>query len=179
MCTNGTSGDKTTTLGNAYNTTIGVKGSSTANVTGIYDLNGCVWERTAAYISNGNTSLSSYGQSYANTTANTNGYQTFSTKWATVYPYNSSDSNTNNYNSYSGKKSTTYGFGDAVLETSTTGSESTSWNGDCSNFPNTSNPFFVRGGSCGNSSNAGTFTFYDTNGAPVYYGGFRSVLVAQ
>lgn len=179
MCTNGTSGDKTTTLGNAYNTTIGVKGSSTANVTGIYDLNGCVWERTAAYISNGNTSLSSYGQSYANTTANTNGYQTFSTKWATVYPYNSSDSNTNNYNSYSGKKSTTYGFGDAVLETSTTGSESTSWNGDCSNFPNTSNPFFVRGGSCGNSSNAGTFTFYDTNGAPVYYGGFRSVLIAQ
>ena len=179
MCTNGTSGSKSTTLGNAYNTTVGVKGSSTANVTGIYDLNGCVWERTAAYISNGNTSLSSYGQSYANTTANTNGYQTFSTKWATVYPYNSSDSNTNNYNSYSGKKSPTYGFGDAVLETSTTGSESTSWNGDCSNFPNTSNPFFVRGGSCGNSSNAGTFTFYDTNGAPVYYGGFRSVLVAQ
>ena len=179
MCTNGISGDKTTTLGNAYNTAIGVKGSSTANITGIYDLNGCVWERTTAYISNGNASLSTYGNSYTNTTANTNGYQTLSTKWATVYPYNSSDSNTNNYNSYSGKKSTTYGFGDAVLETSTTGSESTSWNGDCSNFPNTSNPFFVRGGSCGNSSNAGTFTFYDTNGTPVYYGGFRSVLVAQ
>ena len=110
MCTNGISGDKTTTLGNAYNTAIGVKGSSTANITGIYDLNGCVWERTTAYISNGNASLSTYGNSYTNTTANTNGYQTLSTKWATVYPYNSSDSNTNNYNSYSGKKSTTYRF---------------------------------------------------------------------
>ncbi len=79
MCTNGISGDKTTTLGNAYNTAIGVKGSSTANITGIYDLNGCVWERTTAYISNGNASLSTYGNSYTNTTANTNGYQTLST----------------------------------------------------------------------------------------------------
>ena len=141
MCINGTSGSKSTTLGNAYNTTVGVKGSSTANVTGIYDLNGCVWERTAAYISNGNASLSSYGKSYANTTANANGYQTLSTKWATVYPYNSSsDSYTNNYSVYSGKKSTTYGFGDAVLETSTTDSGSPSWNGDCSDFPGPSSP---------------------------------------
>ena len=179
MCTNGISGDKTTTLGNAYNTAIGVKGSSTANITGIYDLNGCVWERTTAYISNGNASLSSYGKSYANTTANANGYQTLSTKWATVYPYNSSDSNTNNYNSYSGKKSTTYGFGDAVLETSTTGSESTSWNGDYSSFPYTYRPFLLRSGDYSHSSRAGSFAFDFVNGDPRYTHGFRSVLVAQ
>ena len=179
MCTNGTSGSKSTTLGNAYNTTVGVKGSSTANVTGIYDLNGCVWERTAAYISNGNASLSTYGNSYTNTTANTNGYQTLSTKWATVYPYNSSDSNTNNYNSYSGKKSTTYGFGDAVLETSTTGSESTSWNGDYSSFPYTYRPFLLRSGDYSHSSRAGSFAFDFVNGDPRYTHGFRSVLVAQ
>ena len=179
MCTNGTSGDKTTTLGNAYNTAEGVKGSSTANVTGIYDLNGCVWERTAAYISNGNDNLKNYGSSYANLTVNVNGYQTLSTKWATVYPYNSSDSNTNNYSSYSGKKSTTYGFGDAVLETSTTGSGSTSWNGDYSYCPNTSNPFFGRGGNCSHSSGAGSFAFNDTYGGPYCDNGFRSVLVAQ
>ena len=181
MCTNGISGDKTTTLGNAYNTAIGVKGSSTANITGIYDLSGCVWERTAAYISNGNASLSSYGSSYANKTANVNGYNTngYSTKWATVYPYNSSDSNTNNYSIYSGKKSITYGFGDAVLETSTTGSGSTSWNGDYSHFPDTSVPFFRRGGGCGGSSNAGVFAFYSNSGDPWFYYGFRSVLVAQ
>ena len=179
MCTNGISGDKTTTLGNAYNTAIGVKGSSTANITGIYDLNGCVWERTTAYISNGNASLSTYGNSYTNTTANTNGYQTLSTKWATVYPYNSSDSHTNNYNSYSGKKSTTYGFGDAVLETSTTGSESTSWNGDYSSFPYTYRPFLLRSGDYSHSSRAGSFAFDFVNGDPRYTHGFRSVLVAQ
>ena len=181
MCTNGTSGNKTTTLGNAYNTTIGVKGSSTANVTGIYDLNGCVWERTAAYISNGNDNLKIYGKSYANTTANANGYQTLSTKWATVYPYNSSiDGNTNNYSIYSGKKSTIYGFGDAVLETSTTGFGSTSWNRDYSYFPSTSSPFFKRGGCFGDTSYAGLFAFsYDDIGDPYYSRGFRSVLVAQ
>ena len=180
MCIDGTSGSKSTTLGNAYNTTVGVKGSSTANVTGIYDLNGCVWERTAAYISNGNASLSSYGQSYANTTANANGYQTLSTKWATVYPYNSSsDSYTNNYSVYSGKKSTTYGFGDAVLETSTTGSGSPSWNGDYSYFPLTSGPFFRRGGYYGDTSGAGLFAFDNTYGVPNYGDGFRSVLVIK
>ncbi len=180
MCTNGTSGSKSTTLGNAYNTTVGVKGSSTANVTGIYDLNGCVWERTAAYISNGNASLSSYGQSYANITANANGYQTLSTKWATVYPYNSSsDSYTNNYSVYSGKKSTTYGFGDAILEISTTGYGSTSWNGDYSYFPDTSGPFFHRGGYYGDTSGAGLFAFGTYNGVPDCYGGFRSVLVIK
>ena len=180
MCIDGTSGNKTTTLGNAYNTKIGVNGSSTANVTGIYDLNGCVWERTAAYISNGNASLSSYGQSYANTTANANGYQTLSTKWATVYPYNSSsDSYTNNYSVYSGKKSTTYGFGDAILEISTTGYGSTSWNGDYSYFPDTSGPFFHRGGYYGDTSGAGLFAFGTYNGVPDCYGGFRSVLVIK
>ncbi len=180
MCIDGTSGSKSTTLGNAYNTTVGVKGSSTANVTGIYDLNGCVWERTAAYISNGNASLSSYGKSYANTTANANGYQTLSTKWATVYPYNSSsDSYTNNYSVYSGKKSTTYGFGDAVLETSTTGSGSPSWNGDCSDFPGPSSPFFGRGGCYGDTSLTGLFAFDDTIGGPYYDAGFRSVIVIK
>ena len=178
MCTNGTSGNKTTTLGNAYNTKIGVTGSSTANVTGIYDLNGCVWERTAAYISNGNSNLSTYGSSYVNTTANTNGYQTLSTKWATVYPYNSSDNNTNNYNIYLGKKSTTHGFGDAVLETSTTGSGSTSWNGDFSYCPYTSAPFFLRGGYYGDTSGAGVFAFGSNVGDPWFHYGFRSVLVA-
>ena len=177
MYTDGTSGDKTTTLGNAYNTTIGVKGSSTANITGVYDLNGCVWERTSAYITNGNANLSTYGSSYVSTSANTNGYKTLSTKYATVYPYNSSDSNANNYNTYKGLKSSTYGYGDAILETSTTGENSTSWNGDCSDFPSTSCPFFLRGGHYFNGSVAGAFAFDTTGGSPAYTYGFRAVLV--
>ena len=180
MCTNGTSGDKTTTLGNAYNTAIGVKGSSTATITGIYDLSGCVWERTAAYISNSNDNLKNYGSSYANLTANVNGYQTLSTKWATVYPYNNSnDSNKNNYNAYSVKKSTTYGFGDTILETSNASSDTASWNKDYSNFPFINYPFFRRGGTYSRSSDAGVFAFSPDNGILWCDYGFRSVLIAQ
>ena len=144
--------------GYAESTANGVTASSTNNKSGIFDLNGCVWERTTAYISNGNASLSSYGQSYVNITTNANGYQTLSIKYATVYPYNSSsDGNTNNYSVYSGKKTTTYGFGDAILEKSTTGSGSTSWNGDYSDFPTATSPFFVYGGYYGRGTSVGMF----------------------
>ena len=154
-----------------------VSASSTNNKTGIFDLSGCVWEYVAAYLSNGNDNLKIYGKSYANTTANVNGYQTFSTKWATAYPYSSSDINTNHYNIYSGKKSTTYGFGDAILEISTSGANSTGWNGDYSSFPTASCPFFLRGGHFNNDSNAGIFAFHvDYWGAPYAYGTFRPVL---
>ena len=177
MCINGTSGNKTTTLGNAYNTTIGVKGSSTGNISGVYDINGCIWEYTAGYISNGTGNLLTYGSSYVSTTANTNGYKTLSTKYATVYPYNSSDSNANNYNTYKGLKSSIYGYGDAILETSTAGVNSTSWNGDHSNFPYTSYPFFERGGYYGDATCAGIYTFNCNNGNPAYSHSFRAVLV--
>ncbi len=66
-----------------------------------------------------------------------NGYKTASTKWVTVYPYNSSsDVDSNNYNVYKSLKSTTYGFGDAILETSIAGDGSTAWNVDYSYFAN-------------------------------------------
>ena len=177
MCTNGTSGDKSTALGNAYNTTIGVLGSTTANMTGIYDLNGCVWERTAAYISNGHSNLNSYGSSYANTMENVDGYKTLSTKYVTVYPWDStSDSDNNNYIVYKNLK---YGYGDAILEISSSGTGTTSWNIDYSFFSRIDHPFFARGGPYQSSSNAGEFAFSDAYGAPLYYNGFRSVLIAQ
>ncbi len=135
----------------------GVAASSTNNKTGIFDLSGCVWEYTAAYISNGTPNLNTYGKSYASTTANANGYLTLSTKYATVYPYNSpSDNDINNYSTFFDKKTKTYGFGDAILET---GENTTAWKGDYAYFPNTTSTFFMRGGSWGDSSNAGTFAF--------------------
>ena len=158
----------------------GLSASSTNNKTGIFDLSGCVFERTAAYISNGTENINSYGKSYASTTANANGYQTLSTKYATVYPYNSSnDSNTNNYKFYSEKKSPTYGFGDAVLETSTAGTNATSWNSDYSDFLKVEIPFFERGGAYGDSSERGIFAFNDSWGEANNSTGFRSVLIAQ
>ena len=176
----GTSDSYVTAIGsvNAYNTSTGIKGSSTGNITGVYDLNGCIYECTASYITNGNASLSTYGSSFAYTTADTtpqtNGR---STKWATAYPYDSSNDSFNahwtKYNSY---KSSTYGYGDAILETSTSGCNYTSWNGDYSSFPCTSAPFFLRGGSCYSGSAAGAFSFFFTYGKCAYNYGFRVVL---
>ena len=165
--------------GYSGSTANGVDASTTNNMSGVFDLNGCVWERTAAYVTNGHDKLK-YGSSFATiTTANANAYQTSSSEYVTIYPYNSSsDGGTNNYTVYSGKKSTTYGFGDAILETSNAGLGSTSWNGGYSGFPYTSGPFFIRGGGYGNGSGAGSFAFTRTGGGVSYNNGFHSVLVA-
>ena len=165
--------------GYAGGTANGVSASSTNNKTGVFDLNGCVWERTASYISNGHGNIATHGKSFASLlTANANGYKTESTKWATVYPYNStSDSRENNYNVYKDLKSITYGFGDAILETSLTGNNSTSWNEDYSVFARTDAPFFERGGSFWVGSYAGEFVFNNTNGVPDNLNGFRVVLI--
>ena len=137
----------------AYNTENGMKASTTGNITGVYDLSGGLWERAAGYISNGNEYLYSSGNRYSSgnlmggtSEANPNGYQTLSTRDYTVYPYNSSsDSYSNNYNTYKGLLTSTYGYGDAILETSSSGSGNTSWNNDYSYFVGTSYPFFERG----------------------------------
>ena len=52
-------------------------------------------------------------------------------------------------------------FGDAVYETSDT---DTAWYSDYSYFPNTSNPFFNRGGNYNNETNAGVFYFNNNTG---------------
>ena len=65
--------------------------STTNNKTGIFDLSGCVWGYTAGYVSNGNANINSYGKSYASTETNPEGYKTLSTKYATVYPYDSNN----------------------------------------------------------------------------------------
>ena len=119
----------------------------------MFDLSGCVWERTAAYIANENEHLNIYGSSY--TTLKT------STKYATVYPYNASnDSNANNWTAY---KNSSYGYGDAILETSTAGSESTSWNGGYSAFVSADCPFFIWSGSYSHVEHAGIFAFANTS----------------
>ena len=163
--------------GYAESTALGVSASSTNNMSGLFDFSGCVWERIAGYITNGNTSLSTYGSSFANTTGTPEGYKTFSTKYATVYPYNSkSDTNLNNWTLYNSLKVATYGYGDAILETSTDGSDSTSWNDDYSGFTYSNSPFFNRGGRYGVGSSAGIFAFSNTSGFPSYHVGFRACL---
>ena len=153
----------------------GVDASTTNNMTGVFDMRGCVWERTAAYVTNGEDNLK-YGSSYvASTTANAEGYKTLSTEYATVYPYDSARLG----ETYNSKKSSTYGFGDAILETSGRTTNKDGWNEDFSGFPYSTGPFFLRGGYFGDAAaGTGSFAFSNTSGAAHNNYGFRSVLVA-
>ena len=146
--------------GNAYVTNVGQ--STTGTVHGVYDMSGGAWEYVAAYVNNGNSNLTSYGSSLVNGEAKTNN----------VYSKGSSDSRDNNYSANSGK------YGDAVYETSASGSGSTSWYGDYSDFPYTDWPFFYRGGACSVGTNAGVFFFSNYGGDSDSDFSFRPVLVA-
>ena len=147
--------------GNAYVTNVGQ--STTGTVHGVYDMSGGAWEYVAAYVNNGNSNLTNYGSSLVNGDAKTKN----------VYSKGSSDSRDNNYSANSGK------YGDAVYETSANGnSSSSSWYGDYSYFPDSSNPFFVRGGGYYNGTGAGVFFFDIYGGVSFSTYSFRPVLVA-
>ena len=53
-----------------------------------------------------------------------------------------------------------------------------SWGGDNSNFVNSSNPWFERGGNWNNGTNAGVFNSNNNNGNNNYNNGFRVALSA-
>ena len=144
--------------GNAYVSNIGQ--STTGTVHGVYDMSGGAWEYVAAYVDNSYTT--SYGSSLVNGDAKTKN----------VYSKASTDNATNNYNANSSK------YGDAVYETSTSGSGSTSWYGDYSDFPNADGPFFQRGGHYTGGTDEGVFFFYNYYGGTSSYLSFRPVLVA-
>ena len=143
---NSASGNTGTTTD--YTSTQGVKASTTGTVYGVYDMSGGAWEYVAGYVNNGHGNLTNYGSSLVNGDAKTKN----------VYSKASSDSYENNYNANSSK------YGDAVYETSTNGSGSTSWYGDYSNFPYTLFSFFERGGCCSNVTHAGVFALEKHNG---------------
>ena len=151
-------------VGNAYNTPTGQLGSTTGNITGVYDMSGCVWEYVAGYINNtsGASERNTCGASLMSATA----------KYSTVYPHNSSsDSAVNNW----AATNVATRYGDAVKETSTT--DSTGWNGDASIFPYSSYPFFQRGGNYSSTAFAGLFAFDYINGRANNSYGFRVCLV--
>ena len=152
----------------------GQKSSSTLNMYGVFDLSGGVWERTAGYVANENENLNYYGSSLTDS-----GKRTTSTKYVTVYPHDtaetSTDIDTKSRANYNVNK---YIFGDAIRETSTSGTGATSWKGDYSYFPALGSPFSARWGRLWDGSRAGLFYFGRTYGGSGYYYGFRPVLVA-
>ena len=145
--------------------------STTHNATGVYDLNGEAWERTAAYVNNGNENLGTYGGKVAGDFyGSSESEQSTSTKYKTVY---SSENNQLIDYETAGKKNK----GDAVYETSVSHSNGTgSWFDVCAIFPERAVPFFARGGFYGDTA-AGTFCFLSDSGGAYSNGSFRSVLV--
>ena len=145
---------------NAYNTATGQNASTTGNITGIYDMSGGAYEYTAAYVNNGNSSLSTYGSNILSSTINKNVYSI------------TTDSKANNYDANKNI------YGDAVYEISSSYSGTVSWNTDNSNMPNSGYPWFVRGGYYINTSSAGVFNFFYTSGNADSGFSFRLVVLS-
>jgi type IV pilus assembly protein PilA len=148
---------------NTYESTNGVKASTTGTIYGIYDLSGSAWERVSAYVNNGNGNLAGQGASIINA----NG------KYKDVYTVGGTDDQANNYALTVNKK------GDAVWETSNNINGSYSWFSDYSYMPNSSYPWFIRGGLLDVGSGAGAFSFHSTSGGPRSRDGFRPVLLVN
>ena len=144
--------------------------STTHNATGVYDLNGGAWERTAAYVNNKNDQLGTTGGKNAGDFYGaTESEQATSTKYKTVY---SSENNQSKDYQTAGKKNK----GDAVYETSVSHSHGTgSWFDACADFPSGASPFFGRGGGYGDTA-AGTLYFSSSNGLANGNSSFRPVL---
>ena len=178
------SGNTPTTTGSMYawNQKGGTVASSTGNMTGVYDLSGGLWERTASYVANNHKYLLAYGESIA---YNGDVLKTTSTKYTMVYPHDSSvDNNTktdtsenlNAANNANYAKNTKI-YGDAIRESSSEGTGTSSWQEDFSYFAGLYFPFTVRGGSLWDSSHAGRFYFGRNDGNSNFTDGFRPVVV--
>ena len=152
----------------AYNGNKGVLASTTNNVYGVYDMSGGAWE----YVMGSYTTDAS--QSYPS-----NSYITNKVKppYVDLYvnpPFNGTYYTNNNLCTWA-----TCG-GHALYETKNVQSVSSlnqSWGGDNSNFVNSSNPWFGRGGGASNGSNAGLFYSSYYNGITSNGYGFRVALL--
>ena len=150
----------------SWTTTRGQKASTTNNIYGIYDLSGGTWEWTAGYIATdvADDNYDKYGGSLK---GESNEYKS---KYA-----GTSIKDTDNYL----ETSNTARLGEAIWETSNSGTGSNSWNGDYSCFPFDIGPFFRWGGSWKMSSGSGTFAYHRGGGYCYFYIGFRAVLVVE
>ena len=158
---NGTTTSKTQTYYKYY-TSNGIKGTTTGNIYGIYDMSGGAWEYMADYLANGTRSYVTYFK------------ENVDSKYKTEYKgdgaTSSAEDRTSNYEANSDR------YGDALWETSDGANDQNSWNQDYSVFSYLDHPFFLRGGGFGSSATAGLFFFYSAYGGTHFSYGFRPVL---
>ena len=143
--------------------------STTHNATGVYDMNGGAWDRTASYVNNENENLETYGGTSTGDLYGANSEErSTSTAYKTVYE--SVNDKLTDYNTSEKYK------GGAVYETSNSGSsKGGSWFGSYAIFPNGQNPFFIMSGLSGQGG-SGTFYFSNSQGIDYDDTSFRVVL---
>ena len=153
---------------NTYNTSKGMKASTTGNIYGVYDLSGGAWEYTAGWDTESSDPigwLEQYGQSIDGTQYFNVGMESDRTK--TAYR--------NGTNEYDGEKiKEVCRTGDGIKETWISGSRS--WFNDCSSCVGSRAPFSVRGGYYNDGDGAGVFCSGYSFGSPVSGISFRAVL---
>ena len=125
--------------------------STTQNITGVYDMSGCIAELTANFLSGGNVTFAK-------------GMPTGgSSKYVTIYE---------------GTWDTCNKIGDAIKETSKGGSNAShSWNDEYAVFVTSSSPTFGRGGNYSYGDFCGIFAFDAHDGDFNKNYGFRVVLI--
>ena len=160
-----TDADAVSGIINAYNTTGGIKASTTGTIYGIYDMSGGNWERVAAYINNGHNNLT-------NGTALVNA----ASKYKNVYTATATNGNDTEEGNYNLSTPTNGHYGDAVYEISGSYTGQNAWYKDYSDFPVNEWPFFGRGGVYHYKSLAGMFFFHRAEGNAYIDDGFRVVV---
>ena len=154
------------TCTNQWYTTTGFNGSTTGNITGIYDMNGGVYERVAAY-RNGTMGSSEF----STTSTDSNYIGTYNSKYFDVYP---SDSGSTSWNKRI--------LGDATGELGPfiiSSNNTSSWYGNYSYFIDSTYPWFVRGGRANLGGYSGLFAFSYSSGSSFISYGLRVVLTPQ
>lgn len=150
-----------TTTCNAYQTTNGVKTSTTGNIYGIYDMSGGSEEYVmGAQYNSGNTTLTVSSSGFSQATIDASNMS----KYVDKYLYGTSTSDQAAYDRSI--------FGDAIGETR-------SWNGDYSRVIYTSGAWFLRGGAYSHTTSAGIYYSGAVSGSASSAFTFRTVILGD
>ena len=162
---------------NEYNTSIGVKASTTGNIYGVYDMSGGAQESIASYNSLSTSTYMvdiNYGLKLTREAKDSNGnYE--STKYITAYSNGTSVTDGNTIVYGTGK------IGDATKEVYLGGKfiDNTcrvNWHSDTVSFCATNSPFLTRGECCSSGSVAGVFNLCWKYGGYLNNQSFRTAL---
>lgn len=138
----------------AYNTTEGMKASTTGNVYGIYDMSGGGRDAVAAYVANGHENLSQYAEALANAASKYKDEYKAERQWTAENPDTPAEN-------YAVVTPTVKHYGDAIYETSVGSVKpwEDSWYSNTSMMPYAEAPTMGRGGDYRQGIKCGMFAF--------------------